>query len=190
MISPVVAGNQSLSNTMHALATADESVTSHPSGARSSQTSSNFLKPGMLLAAIVLTGPAATRFDRIPRPPNATARYLLMLSSADFETPIQLYAGQATLLSKSRPTKEPPLVISGANASASALNEYALMCSAMETSPHAGAMKSSPRHASGANPIECSTPSTRPHLVSSAARTFSRCSGTVTSSSKTSTGSG
>ena len=36
---------------------ASESVTSQPSGARSSQTSSNFLKPGMLLAAIVLHRP-------------------------------------------------------------------------------------------------------------------------------------
>ena len=62
MISPVVAGNQSLSNATHAFATADESVTSHPRGERSSHTSSNFLKPGMLRAAIVLTGPAATSF--------------------------------------------------------------------------------------------------------------------------------
>src|SRR6476646_7850082 len=123
MISPVVAGNQSLSNTTHALATADESVTSQPSGARSSHTSSNFLKPGVLLAAIVLTGPAATRLDLIWRPPSATARYRLTLSSAALETPIQLYAGHATVLSKSRPTNEPPLVINGANASASAFNE-------------------------------------------------------------------
>ena len=34
----------------------------------------------------------------------------------------------------------------------------------------------------------CSTPSTRPHFSATAARTASRCSGTVTSSSKTSTG--
>src|SRR4051794_1326063 len=123
MISPVVAGNQSLSSTTQALATADESVTSQPRGARSSHTSSNFLKPGMLLAAIVLTGPAATRFERMPRPPSATARYRLTLSSADLETPIQLYAGHATVLSKSRATNDPPAVINGANASVSAFSE-------------------------------------------------------------------
>ena len=46
-----------------------------------------------------------------------------MLSSADFDTPIQLYAGHATVLSKSRPTNDPPLVINGAKASARALSE-------------------------------------------------------------------
>ena len=39
------------------------------------------------------------------------------------------------------------------------------MCIATATSSHVAAMKSSPRHASGAKPIECSTPSTRPHFV-------------------------
>src|SRR3954470_21447612 len=123
MISPVVAGNQSLSSTTQALATADESVTSQPRGARSSHTSSNRLKPGMLLAAMVLIGPAATRLERILRAPNATARYRLTLSSAALDTPIQLYAGHATVLSKSRPTNEPPFVINGANASARAFSE-------------------------------------------------------------------
>ena len=73
MISPVVAGNQSLSRATHERATALESVTSQPSGARSSHTSSNRLKPGIDFAAIVFTGPAAMRLQRIPgcRPLNA-----------------------------------------------------------------------------------------------------------------------
>ena len=50
--------------------TAEESVTSQPRGERSSHTSSNFLKPGMLLAAIVFTRPAATRLLRMPRGPS------------------------------------------------------------------------------------------------------------------------
>ena len=37
------------------------------------------------------------------------------------------------------------------------------MCIATATSSHVAAMKSSPRHASGAKPMACSTPSTRPH---------------------------
>src|SRR5690242_16860349 len=72
--SPVVDGNQSLSRATQALATAAESVTSQPSGARPSHTSSNFLKPGMLLAAMVFTGPAATRLLRMPLGPSSTAR--------------------------------------------------------------------------------------------------------------------
>ena len=70
----------------------------------------------------------------------------MTLCSADFATPIQLYAGQATLLSKSRPTNAPPDDISGTNASASALREYVETCSATDTSSHCAAMKSSPRH--------------------------------------------
>ena len=42
-----------------------------------------------------------------------------------------------------------------------------------------------PGTTAGAKPIAWSTPSTRPHLSASAARTASRCSGTVTSSSRT-----
>ena len=60
------------------------------------------------------------------------------------------------------------------------------MCIATATSSHWAARKSSPRHTAGANPIECSTPSTRPHFSASASRTATRCSGTVTSSSYTS----
>ena len=45
-----------------------------PSAARSSQTSSNFLNPGMLFAAMVLIGPAAMRFERMPFGPSSLAR--------------------------------------------------------------------------------------------------------------------
>ena len=44
-----------------------ESWMSQPSGARSAQVSSKALNPGIDLAAMVRTGPAATRFTRMPR---------------------------------------------------------------------------------------------------------------------------
>ena len=55
-------------------ATGSASVLSQPSGARPSHASSNALKPGMLLAAIVRIGPAAIRFTRMPRGPSSRAR--------------------------------------------------------------------------------------------------------------------
>ena len=51
MISPVVAGNQSDRSATQARATGSESATSQPSGARSSQVSSNNAKPGIDFAA-------------------------------------------------------------------------------------------------------------------------------------------
>ena len=75
MISPVVLGNQSESSATQERATESASAfTSHPSGLRSSHTSSNREKPGMDLAASVLIGPAATRFTRIPLGPRSRAR--------------------------------------------------------------------------------------------------------------------
>ena len=74
MISPVVCGNQSDSSATVLRATPAESFTSQPSGARSSHTSSKALNPGIDLAAIVRTGPAATRFTRMPRGPSSRAR--------------------------------------------------------------------------------------------------------------------
>ena len=61
----MVAGKRSESSATHAAATGSASFTSQPSGARSAQTSSNCSKPGMLLAAIVRIGPAATRLTRM-----------------------------------------------------------------------------------------------------------------------------
>ena len=52
--------------------------------------SSNRAKPGIDLAAIVRTGPAATRLQRIPDGPSSLARYRDRLCRADFATPIQL----------------------------------------------------------------------------------------------------
>ena len=49
-------------------------VDAQPSGARSSQMSSNSAKPGMHLAAIVCTGPAATRLKRMFCGPSSLAR--------------------------------------------------------------------------------------------------------------------
>ena len=60
-ISPVVIGNQSDSNATHARATGSLSVTSHPEAHGRAQVSSNALKLGIDFAAIVRTGPAATR---------------------------------------------------------------------------------------------------------------------------------
>ena len=51
------------------------SVMFQPSGARSPHSPSNRSKPGMLLAAIVRSGPADTRFTRMPLPPRSRARY-------------------------------------------------------------------------------------------------------------------
>ena len=47
---------------------------SQPSGARFGHSPSKSSKPGMLMAAIVFSGPAATRFTRIPRGPRSRAR--------------------------------------------------------------------------------------------------------------------
>lgn len=96
---------------------------SQPSGARWLQMSSNCANDGMDFAAMVRIGPAATKLQRIRRGPSSRARYLLVDSSADLATPIQLYAGHATVLSKSSPTMLPPLVMSGTNASARVFNE-------------------------------------------------------------------
>jgi len=89
MISPVVSGNQSERRATQARATALESLMSHPRGARSAHTSSNFENPGIDLAAMVRTGPAATRFTRTPCPPSSRARYRDVDSIAALATPIQ-----------------------------------------------------------------------------------------------------
>ena len=47
---------------------------SQPSGARCPQTSSKSAKPGMLRAAMVRSGPAATRLTRTPSGPSSRAR--------------------------------------------------------------------------------------------------------------------
>ena len=73
-ISPVVAGKKSLSSATVARATGSGSLRSQPSGARVVQASSNCSNPGMLLAAIVRTGPAATRLTRMPFGPRSRAR--------------------------------------------------------------------------------------------------------------------
>ena len=98
---------------------------SHPRGARWLQMSSNCANDGMDFAAMVRIGPAATKLQRILRGPSSRARYRLVDSSADLATPIQLYAGHATVLSKSNPTMLPPSVMRGMNASARVFNENA-----------------------------------------------------------------
>ena len=65
-------------------------MTSHPSGARVPQASSKAAKPGMLLAAMVRIGPAATMFTRMSSPPSERARYREVDSRAALATPIQL----------------------------------------------------------------------------------------------------
>ena len=57
---------------------------------------------------------------------------------------------------------------------------------ATETSDHWAAMKSSPRQTSGAKPMACSAPSTRPHRSARWSRRAPACSAEVTSNSRTS----
>jgi len=71
------------------LAAGSVSVSSQPSGARSSQACSNSPKPGMDLAAIVRSGPAETRLTRMPFGPRYRARYRLADSRPALATPIQ-----------------------------------------------------------------------------------------------------
>src|SRR5690606_10061216 len=82
IIDPVVLGSQSDSTAHTDLATGVGSVTSHPSGALSPQLLSSSLKPGIDLAAMVRTGPAETRFTRIPLGPRSRAKYREVDSSA------------------------------------------------------------------------------------------------------------
>ena len=92
------------------------------------------------------------------------------------------------MLSKSRPTIEPPFVINGVNDSASVFNEYADICIATATSAQLAAIKSSPRQAAGAKPIECNTPSTTPRCCLTSSRALWVCASTVTSNSTTGAG--
>jgi hypothetical protein len=85
----VVAGNQSESSATQARAVGSGSVMLQPSGARVPHTSSNRSKPGMDFAAMVRSGPAATRFTRTPFSPRSRARYLAQDSSPALATPIQ-----------------------------------------------------------------------------------------------------
>src|SRR5262247_3086530 len=185
-ISPVVRGNQSDSSATTARAGGSGSDRSHPIGARVDQTPSNSSNPGIDLAAIVRTGPAATRFTRTPDGPRSRARYRVHDSSAALATPIQSYLGQATAASKSIPTIDaPPSLNSGRLAIANDFSEYAEMCSAVATSGHSVLRKLPPSAASGAYPIECTTPS-RPSTCSrTRSASASRCASSVTSSSIT-----
>ena len=84
------------------------------------------------------------------------------------------------MLSKSRPTIDPPSGMSGSVATASDFSEYADTWRATATSSHGAVRNPPPRHDSGAKPIAWSTPSSRPPTRPASA---SRCSGSVTSSS-------
>ena len=64
-------------------------------------------------------------------------------------TPIQSYAGQATVASKVSPTTEPPDDISGRLASASDFSEYAETCTAWATSGHGPVRNLPPSSVSG-----------------------------------------
>src|SRR5690606_21226290 len=74
IISPVVAGNQSLSSAVTARAAGSTLSESQPSGARSAHLPSIWSKPGMCLAAVVLSGPADTTLQRMPCGPRSRAR--------------------------------------------------------------------------------------------------------------------
>ena len=64
-------------------------------------------------------------------------------------TPIQSYAGHATVASKVRPTIEPPDDINGWQATASDFREYADTCTACATSSHGPSRKLPPSSVSG-----------------------------------------
>src|SRR5581483_10731374 len=98
----------------------------------------------MLFAAIVRSGPAATRLTRTPLRPSSRARYREHDSRPALATPIQSYAGQATAASKSRPTSDPPFGIAGSTARASAANEYVDTCTVVATSSQFAVMKLPP----------------------------------------------
>src|SRR5690242_16043259 len=97
MTSPEVARNRSDSRATPALAAGAKSLLSQPSGARSFQLFSNASAPGMLRIAIDFSGPAETRLTRIPRGPSCRARYRVADSRPALATPIQEYAGHATV---------------------------------------------------------------------------------------------
>src|SRR5436190_10731732 len=138
----------------------------------------------MLRAARLRDGPAATRLTRMPRVPRSRARKRDTDCSADFATPIQSYTGNARVLSKSKPTTEPPPSMSGSAATASAFSEYADTWNATATSSHGASRNPPPRHEGGAYAIEWTTPSSRPPTRSASA---SRSSRLLTSSSTMST---
>src|SRR6478609_1804649 len=108
MISPVVAGKKSESRATTACAVGEWLVSSQPSGARSFHIDSRSSKPGIALAARVLSGPAETRLLRMPDGPRSRARYRFVDSSAALATPIQSYAGHATVASNVIPTTDEP----------------------------------------------------------------------------------
>src|SRR4029077_20016658 len=125
MISPVVAGKKSDSSAHTARAVGSWSFSSQPSGARVLHIDSISSKPGIALAARLFSGPALTRLQRMPCGPRARAREREVDSRAALATPIQSYAGHAMVASKVIPTTDPPSPMSGRQAIASALSEYA-----------------------------------------------------------------
>src|SRR5688500_19277653 len=96
-ISPVVAGNQSDSSATHPRAAGSKSLVFQVSGERVDQTPSNSSKPGIDLAAVVLSGPAATRLTRTLSGPRSRARERAVDSKAASATPLPPYFGHATV---------------------------------------------------------------------------------------------
>ena len=160
---PVVIGNHSERSTTQARATGSESRTFQPKGALESHASSNSLNPGIDLAAIVLIGPAVTRFTRIFWGPSERARYRDADSSAFCYThpvirrpseagiKIQAYNG-SSILHKRGGGFSYSLEGIGRNVKA--------RCDIIP----ARRKKSSPRPTSGMNPIACRAPSTCVHF--------------------------
>src|SRR5674476_959959 len=141
MISAVVAGNQSEKSATHAFAAGTASLTSQPNGAAVSHEFSKVSNPGTEFAAVVRTGPAATRFTRTPLGPRSRAQYLLVDSKAALATPIQSQIGHAYFASNVRPTTLPPSGISGRQACARALSEYADAGNAVATASQLASRK-------------------------------------------------
>ena len=82
----------------------------------------------------------------------------------------------------------PPDVISGSAATASDLSEYADVCMVVATSSQGVSRKTPPSAVAGANPMECSTPSSRGTNSPTRSASESSCDLSVTSSSTTGAG--
>ena len=135
------------------------SSTSQPSGARSFQTCSKPSKPGIDFAAIVRSGPAATRLTRTPcgrAPGRGSARSTRPPPSRrpSSRTPATREWRRSPVLRSSR--RSP---INGKRGAGERDQGYVEICSAVETSLHGASKNPPPSAVAGAKPIACSTPS-------------------------------
>ena len=150
------------------LATAVESFTSHPSGARSSHTSSNCEKPGIDFAASVRIGPAATGSRGCAGRRGRVRGSATSTRARPWPRPSSRTPATRPCASKSSPTIEPPSVMSGTTHVGERLQASTRTpASRRRRRPTAPPGTCRPGTTAGANPIACSAPSTRPHRSAS-----------------------